>query len=311
MSEWQSPCLFPISDTTPFPSHGNNLSKNHPMKTNHPMKSHMKPILSILFLATALPGFAQVSQYSVSKQAQFNQTSTSAPTADPTAPFRLQANVDVAAPTDLSSNPTVTKPAGGTGASPLSLAFNAGSGQYKNTTNFSTLALLNAAYFDGSYGMHMVSPSFGTKDVNLTLNPAAYTIPTDIPKLTNTSWSGGLLQLDPTVGNTLSWNLFTQLTGNDFVDFSLSGLGVNIDVKGSSTSQFLAANTLTPGQTYSGGISFGHVTTNDTTSVAGATGLAGYVSQTKFTVQAVPEPATASLLGLGAVLLAGRRRRNA
>ena len=283
------------------------------MKTNatHAMKSQMKPILSILFLATALPGFAGVTQYSVSKQAQFNQTSTSAPTADPTAPFRLQANVDVAASTDLSSDPTATKPAGGTGASPLVLSFNAGSSQYKNNVNFLTLALMNAAYFDGSYVMHMVSPSFGTKDVNLTLNPAAYSIPTDIPKLTNTSWSGGLLQLDPTVGNTLSWNLFTQLTGNDFVDFSLSGLGVNIDVKGSSTSQFLAANTLTPGQTYSGGISFGHVTTNDTTSVAGATGLAGYVSQTKFTVQAVPEPATAGLLGLGALLLAGRRQRSA
>ena len=285
--------------------------KSTAMKPNDTLKSQMKPILSILFLATALPGFAGVTQYSVSKQAQFNQTSTSAPTADPTAPFRLQANVDVAASTDLSSDPTATKPAGGTGASPLVLSFNAGSSQYKNNVNFLTLALMNAAYFDGSYVMHMVSPSFGTKDVNLTLNPAAYTIPTDIPKLTNTSWSGGLLQLDPTVGNTLSWNLFTQLTGNDFVDFSLSGLGVNIDVKGSSTSQFLAANTLTPGQTYSGGISFGHVTTNDTTSVAGATGLAGYVSQTKFTVQAVPEPATAGLLGLGALLLAGRRQRSA
>ena len=268
-------------------------------------------IVTILLLSGLPRAFAQVTQYVAAKDEIFNQTSTAAPSPDATAPWRVDTVVAVNAQSDLSNNPTVTAPSGGTGATPLTLTYNAGSGQYRNRVNFADRASLDAAYPDGTYVMHMVSPVFGTKNVNLTINPASYTFPTDIPKLSNTTWSGGMLQLDPTVSNTLNWNAFSQLSGNDYVIFDLFGQNVSISQSGSLTSFTLNANTLVPGQTYSGDIDFIHVTTFDTTSVSGATGQAGYDVFTHFTIQAVPEPSTWMLLSLGVFGLCAVARRRA
>ncbi len=286
------------------------------MKTNtisHPgslFPGLFTPLLTIamLFGGMANTAFSAVVQYVVAKEERLNQTSTAAPTLDPTRPFRLNTQVTVAAQTDLSSNPTATAPAGGTGTSPLTLTYNAGNGNYENKINFLTRIALDTAYLDGTYTMHMVSPAFGTKDVNLTLNPASYTFPTDIPKLTNTTWSGGVLQLDPSVNNTLSWNSFTQLAGNDFVMFGLAGPSVNINQTGNLTSYFIPANTLTIGNTYTGDIGFEHATTSDTSSVSGATGLGGYGTGTRFTIQPIPEPASWATLSGGVLVLLGRKR---
>jgi hypothetical protein len=270
-------------------------------------------IVTLLMLKTLPSAFAQVTQYVVAKDEIFNQTSTAAPSPDATAPWRLDTLVAVSAQSDLSSNPTVTAPSGGTGATPLTLTYNAGSGQYRNRVNFSDRASLDAAYPDGTYVMHMVSPAFGTKNVSLTINPASYAFPTDIPKLSNTTWSNGMLQLDPTVSSTLSWNPFSQLSGNDYVIFDLFGQNVSISQSGNLTSFTINANTLVPGQTYNGDIDFIHITTFDTTSVSGATGQAGYDVFTRFTIQAVPEPSILGMLGFGAFGLLGavptRKRR--
>ena len=265
--------------------------------------------LAALFAALANTAFSAVTQYVISKEERLNQTSTAAPVLDPTRPFRINASVTVAAPADLSSNPTATAPAGGTGASPLTMTYNAGNADYENKINFLSRAALDASYLDGTYIMHMVSPVFGTKDVNLTLSPASYSFPTDIPKLTNTSWAGGVLVLDATVSNTLVWNSFSQLAGNDFVQFGLNGTSVNVNQTGNLTSYVIAANTLSIGNTYTGDIGFNHATTSDSASVAGATGLGGYGTGTRFSIQAIPEPASCISLAVGACALLARRRR--
>lgn len=264
-------------------------------------------IVTVVWLGLVSRSFAQVTQYVVAKDEIFNQTSTAAPAPDPTAPWRVNTSVTVSAQSDLSSDPTVTS-AGGAGASPLTLTYNAGNGEYRNRVNFTDRASLDAAYIDGTYVMHMVSPSFGTKDVNLTLNPASYTFATDIPTISNTTWSGGMLQLDPTVNNMINWNTFSQLAGNDYVIFDLFGQSVSIFQTGNLASFTINANTLVPGQTYSGDIDFIHLTTSDTTSVSGAKGLSGYDVFTRFTIQAIPEPSTLAMFGVGAGALFAAQR---
>lgn len=279
--------------------------------TKNKMKYPTLSIAVLLLLGTVHSSSAQVTQYAVDKSAYFNQTSTADPVVNPAKPLRLQSEVIVFTQGDLSSNPTVTKPAGGTGTSPLTLIYSPDSSSYNVHIIYSDLASLDAAYPDGTYVMNMVSPSFGTKNVNLTLNPDSYRFPRDIPKLSNTTWSGGVLTLDATVSNTLNWNTFTQLSGDDLVFFELNSDLTEIHESGSLTSYTINAGSLTAGQTCQGSIVFAHVTTKDTTSVAGAIGLAGYGVVTEFSIQAVPEPSTWGMFGLGAIglLFSHTRRR--
>jgi hypothetical protein len=142
----------------------------------------------------------------------------------------------------------------------------------------------------------------------------------DAPMITGGTWSGGKLQLDPTINNTINFTAFTLPSGSfgtgDRIFFSADDANYDQSSSTSVTSFVINAGTLTAGQSYDFELVFVNAVYVDTTSLTstGANqGFAGYVTITNFQVYAIPEPSTCAAifggLALAGVMLHRHRRK--
>jgi len=265
------------------------------------------PALALLVLAStnlqAAP--SDIGGYNVSKIFYYNQSSVAAP---PINKLAVAAQIFPTSPTGI-SNPTLQPPLSG----PISLSYVGISTANPNgywswkSAFFSTQAALDAAYPDGNYQFSIPTTSGTALTYTPTLTQTG-NYPAAPPVITNTTWSGPLLTLNYNVASTITWNnpgVVTQIglvisgSSGDTLSFFYAGGGV--------TSQVIAANTLSPNESYSAELMFSNYTT-DTTQIPGVTGLS-YNSTANF-FGIVPEPSACAMLvgGLGLLGLAVRRK---
>jgi hypothetical protein len=241
---------------------------------------------SVLFAANDVGSI-----YAVLKEQRYNQTDNSAPILTSNQPYRFLSHVSQASGGTL-TGATVTPPATGSikTAQPLA-ANNDGMGSWEFQQRFDSFSALNGAFGDGQYSLHITGAN-GTYNAQLTLSGEIY--PAEVPQISNTNFSGGVLVMDPTQPFTISWNSFADHGPNDVVVFSLSsGNGPNVIeqiLAPTATSQLIPANLLDPDQSYSVTLAFVKASNANTTSISGSTGTAGYSFSTKINISPAPVP---------------------
>ncbi|HLW36762.1 MAG TPA: PEP-CTERM sorting domain-containing protein [Chthoniobacterales bacterium] len=213
---------------------------------------------------------------------------------------------------------SVTLPSGSTATSPQALSnANDGTGNFIFQAKFPDQATLDSNYADGTYHMQITGASSTVYTANnLVLTGGVY--PSTTPTITNTNWSNGSLQVDPSASFTLNWGAFSGAAGTDRIVLTLQNTTTGQSVflqflSSSTTSETFGAGFFQPNQNYQGSIDFLKVATFDTTDISGATGIAAYARETGFSIQTVPEPSTVAMIFLGAgfagIAALGSRRR--
>lgn len=213
--------------------------------------------------------------------------------------------------------PTFTSP-GGSGATGA-MTYVPSQNQWRSNASYNGAGgvgqgLLDAAYNNGTYGI----TAFG-----VTVSPALTgNIYPNIPQASVSAgtWSGNLLQLNPTQALTISSNNFTGFSG-DHILIEIIGPGYNNDAETLVTNNLslsVPANSLTLGQTYTVNIMFDKaasfsVISGTSSTLDGANLAALYSNITTFTIQAtaIPEPSTSAAIfgALGLLGAAAYRRR--
>jgi hypothetical protein len=212
----------------------------------------------------------------------------------------------------LSGTYSVTPPGTGSVTTAQNLTINGTFDSANFSVSYGDVTTMNSAYGDGVY--HMEVPNGGTpQSWNLqSLTGDAYP---NVPLVTGT-WSGGLLQIDPTQNYTLTFAAFGGFNANDSISMSIEDSGfsqVHSDFSNVSVTTFLiAANTLTAGQTYNVSLRFNNNFIDMNAIGAGGNANAGFTTENMFQIQAIPEPSTYAAI-FGVLALTGvvihRRRR--
>jgi uncharacterized delta-60 repeat protein len=239
--------------------------------------------LGLAVAANLQASSGDIQRYVVSKEHRFIQTSVAPSTEDPATPWRFNAEIQptfgTSAETSSVQNPTLTLP--NTTTTPF--PYNTSNNSWRIRQNFPDKPSLDAAFANGSYTFSMptVTPPATTFNVSLGLTPDSYP---NTPSLTNTSWSGGNLVINPAQPFTFAWNSFTGALPGAFITASINGIP-DQQLAATATSITLPANSLPPGQLISAKLTFANPTTIDTTSVPGVTGLGGYGATDSITIQ--------------------------
>ena len=150
-----------------------------------------------------------VSVVSVTKAQLFQQNSPNPPVAR-TNPFTFKAFA-LASKTNSITSARIQAPPGGafqtmTGDGLGNFAFDGG--------NFATLAALNAAFPNGLYNFQLQTITVPTA-FSPTVNLVGDAYPTTVPRITNTTWSSGALQVDATQNFAFTWNTFAGFSMTD------------------------------------------------------------------------------------------------
>lgn len=249
----------------------------------------------------------------VVKIREYNQTGA-ATTVEPSNPWSFEGFIDGTGLTgSFPSGPNTLTPSGGSAGN---FIYDSGDSNwvYSGNSSFSSQAALDTAFANGTYNLTVGGISF-----SLGLTGDLYP---NMPLATVSAgtWTGGLLQL--TAAQALAG---FSITSNTFTSWQTGGMSrVGIWGDGPSYSQdantdaaaFLTMNVaggaLTVGNTYSFTVEFIRLTEMSTALGTNALGVAGYVTNTTFSVQVIPEPSTYAVI-FGALALAGvmihRRRR--
>jgi hypothetical protein len=247
-----------------------------------------------------------VGQYVAGKTANYTQTGTGTPTIASINPYEFQTEIDNGSSGTILASSTLTPPAGATGT--VTYAINSDNTRVKDTQYFTSANALNSAFPDGNYTFTINTSTPNTYTSTLALSGITY--PTDIPTISNTSWSGGNLVIDPTVNNTITWNASNDLHLNFGLDNTYVNLNTFNSGSGLPDSYTITANTLSPGQSYTGYLDLA-IGTMDNSQISGVMGATYFQNSTYFTVITTPEPTAGFLLLMG-VAAAGLmvRRRN-
>ena len=246
-----------------------------------------------------------VSDYLVGKTVTYTQIGNTPPTISSLNPYQFATEIDNGSSGAVLATSTLTPPAGATGS--VTYASNGDNTAMKYKQSYASSSALNAAFPDGNYTFNINTSTPNTYSATLALSGMTY--PTDIGTISNTNWSGGALVIDPTESYTFTWNSSTDL----HLSFGLNNTNINDNVfnsgSGLPNSYTMAANTLSPGQTYVGQLDFANGVI-DTSQISGVTGAAYYQTNTQFTVVTTPEPAAGILLlaGVAAIGLLARRK---
>lgn len=244
----------------------------------------------------------------VSKRQRFDQVDNT--TATPTASsWSFRANVEGDSISGIAA-PTMTLP-GGTGSTTFS--YESGDDAWVVESDYTSQGLLDAAYFNGAYGITVLGQSVGPLNLSGNTFP-----PAPIASLSGGTISGGVLLWDPAQALTLTISgagidhMGVYISGNDYTD-GTEDFGVV------TLSWTIPADSLTAGTSYMVELGFDDIVggtspaaVNGTGGLSAAQFAAVYTAQTKFTIQAIPEPANYAAVA-GLISLAGlmSRRRQA
>ncbi len=195
---------------------------------------------------------------------------------------------------------------GGSASSPQPLADDEGDKHFEIAEVFADTTALYAAYNTGNYVFDIPNTNLSNTapdQLTLTLNDTF----ANAFSITNGTWSGGKLLIDPTQAYTITFDSFAGMV--DGVDVIVLGIDAGYDDFSSSsatTSFLIPANSfsLAPGQTTSAELVFAKVV--DVDNSLGSLTLSGgtYATIVTFQIQAIPEPSTYAAI-FGGLALAG------
>lgn len=202
---------------------------------------------------------------------------------------------------------------GGTAPSPQDLAPDDGQMRFEDDFAYPDISTLNSVYANGTYTFD-VPNNGGSGPQSTTISLTGDAFPNAF-SITNGTWVGGYLQIDPTQNYTITFNAFSGMT--DGVDVILLGIDAGYDQHTSTagtTSFLIPANSfsLAPGNTTSAELVFARVV-DVGTDFGVSPGLSGgiYATIVSFQIQAIPEPSTYAAFfgGLALVGVVIHRRR--
>ncbi|MDQ6654234.1 MAG: hypothetical protein M3Y80_00275, partial [Verrucomicrobiota bacterium] len=240
-------------------------------------------LLPLALLLTAASTFAQtpVGSFIHGKIQNFQQTSTTAPVADPVQPFQFGSLVAMGTATINSATLTFSG-----SASPRAYTGST-SGDFSILDTFTTQAQLDAAYPTSTYNLA----------VNTTAGPFSKSIsyfaffgypPT--PRLTvpAASWQNGAIVIDPTADYTLTWGAFTGAQATDAIQLAIAGSGLSLSpFPATQTSYTIPAGSLQPNTNYACELAFLRVAGATAADANFGAGYATLVRKTAFTIHTI------------------------
>ena len=247
-----------------------------------------------------------VGDYIAGKTAVYIQTGSTTPVLSSSNPYQFHTEISNGTTGTILTSSTLALPAGATGTvTYASIGDNTG---VKYSQSYATAGDLNAAFPDGNYTFTINTSTPNTYSSTLALGGMTY--PTDIGTISNTNWSGGELVIDPTRSYTFTWNASNDL----HIEFGINNTSIDENVlntgSGLPASYTIAANTLSPGQSYLSKLDFANGVI-DTSQISGVMGVTYYQDSTQFTIVTTPEPAAGILLLTAVVSIGLIARRRA
>ncbi len=245
------------------------------MKTTNLRKTIATTLAGLALLGTPLLHAVDVSEYGALKGKRYTQNAAGTPS-DEFVFYGLLGYVRMtadAAVTEATVQPpgSMAWPMEANATNPRLLQF--------DMAFATTPADLNMLFPNGDYVVAMTTVHDGNKSVALSLTGDSYP---NTPRFLNFA---ALETVDSSAAFALSWSAFTGGGANDVIEVRVVN---NDDIQvfgttltGTATSVNIPANTLSPESSYTVTLTFVKVTDRDTTSYAGATGLAGYYKATE------------------------------
>jgi len=266
--------LVPVSPNTPNLNSATIAAMGSGSSANHDLSLVASPEI-------------EISGFGIQKQITYDQTSSSAPTLDPEMPYMFTSYVQTGTMGSLLSSSTLTPAAGSTGAA----TYQCGSNGLQLQQNFTTKALLDAAYTAGTYSLTIQTSTPNTYNGQLTLGADNYPAIPQITGVTNATWTGGALKVtDYTKDVTIAW----YNPSSAGCHFQVNNTGIYSDNITITTSFTIPGNSLQNNTAYQASIQLGNIGT--ASSIPGVTtnGTPAYQTQVQFNI--LTGTATASSL---------------
>jgi hypothetical protein len=258
------------------------------------------------------PARAQVTGYNIFKEDFLDQTDASTVTSEEwvyTANLELTNATDAEMATVTAPSSTVYSMSGDTVADPA----------YVYRGDFVTKSAMDAAFPSGaSYTLDISGGTVGSESGVLPVpSESALPYPSAVPEFTDFS---GFQNLDPAQSASFTFSGFTNIAGgpnSSLLFFNITNIATGATVfsdnfaSPATTSVVVPAGTLSSDTAYSADLDYSNRETSGSTGFNGVTPFTGFDYNTSASFSTVPEPSSATMLGLvlaGGLVVAARRR---
>lgn len=237
-------------------------------------------------IKTSAAAAANVASYELAKGRSFEQTNAAPPVPEPGDEFIFSAEVRASAP-NLVASAGVTSPAG----TAVVLLPDSDREQFEFSESSANQNALEAKYPAGNYIVQMQTASQGNRSVGLWFSAGQH------PPAPRVHFNPAqTIAAEPELR--VAWDAWAGATGDDFIQLRIEDDDGNtvfetpdFDDKdaldGRATSALVPAGTFARGQDYEARLTFRRFARLDTTSYAGAIGIASYFTRTKFEIRTV------------------------